>query len=143
MKKSELIQVIKEEHKYIKNLLEEKGRIESLLSEKAEIEKKLDEINAAENSIVESDEVDETTGLGQGVNRRASHKGEAGSKLKKEEELEEMSGLSKTTSNVAGADTTNPVYKNRKKRGYVNEEKVLRTIIKNQLLETYGLKKNP
>jgi len=96
MKKSELIQMIKEEHKYIKNLLEQKERIENLLKEKAEIEKQLDEIECSENPEDGAPEVDETIGKGLGVNRRASHQGEAGERLKVEEEKIQESAIRKT-----------------------------------------------
>jgi len=144
MKKSELIQIIKEEHKYIKNLLEQKGRIENLLKEKEEIEKQLNEIDAAENPEDGAADCDETTaiGLGKNIEHSAGHEGKTGTNLKKEEDIDEMSGLSHSASNAVGANTTNPIYKNRKKRGYVNEEEEkLRKLIKTQLYESYGLKK--
>jgi len=131
MKKSELKNIILQEAIYIKNLVQEKKKIEEAL-------KKLEKETPFEE---DEKEMDETTGKGQGVNRRASHKGEIGATLKKEEELEEISGLSQTVSHQVGKDTTNPVYKSRKKRGYVKEEQVVRDFVKKLLYESYKIEK--
>ena len=95
MNKKELIEEILQEAIYIKNLFEEKKQIEKDL-------KKLED---------DGEEIDETTGLGLGVNNRASHKGEIGKKLKKDEskELQEMA--------------------------------LLRKVIRKQLMESYDVKK--
>ena len=129
MKKEDLKKIIFEEAVYVKNLIEEKKKIEKKL-------KKFEDDTSCDES-----EIEETTGKGQGVNRRASHKGEIGKKLKKEEEIDEMTGVSQTASRQAGKNTTNPVYKKRKEKGYVKEEKIVRDFIKNLLYESYGLKK--
>lgn len=137
MKKSELKNIILQEAIYIKNLVEEKKQIEETL-------KKIEEGAPFEEEGKEEEgkEVEETTGKGLGVQHRASHKGELGKRLKVEDELEEMSGLSQTASHQVGKDTTNPVYKSRKKRGYVNEEeKAVRDFVRKQLYESYGIKK--
>lgn len=80
-------------------------------------------------------EMDETTGKSHTVNKRASHKGEIGKTLKKESEIEEMTGVSQTSSRQTGKNTTNPVYKSRNKRNQINESQILRALIKNSLLE--------
>lgn len=129
MKKEDLKKIILEEAIYIKNLIEEKKKIESKL-------KKI-----KDDDYFDESEIEETTGKGQGVNRRASHKGEIGKKLKKEGEIDEVSGVSQTASRQAGKNTTNPVYKKRKERSQIKEEKIVRNFVKNFLYESYGLKK--
>ena len=123
MTKSELKALILKEAIYIKNLVEEKVKIQKTLKEM-------------------EGEVDETTGKGLGVQHRASHKGEVGKQLKVEdnaEEMDEMMGLGKSVSHQVGKNTTNPVYKSREKRGYVNEdEQKIRSFVKTLLKETYA-----
>jgi len=92
MNKNEIKDMILQEAKYIK----------SLLTEKKELEKKIEEIENDKNENIskstslttkkstpqrlkKSKEIEETTGKGQGVNRRASHKGKSGENLKLEE----------------------------------------------------------
>ena len=84
MKKEELKNIILEEAIYIKNLIEEKKKIENFLKEKNQL-KKSNEKN--------EEEIEETTGKGLGVNRRASHLGKIGNKLKKEEKISENKKL--------------------------------------------------
>jgi hypothetical protein len=127
MKKEDLKKIIFEEAVYVKNLIEEKKKIENKL-------KKIEDGASCDES-----EIEETTGKGQGVNRRASHKGDVGKKLKKEGEIDEISGVSQTASRQAGKNTTNPVYKKRKEKGQIKEEKIVRTFVKNMLYETYQI----
>lgn len=122
MKKEELKSIILEEAKNIKKLIEEKK----------EIEKSLEKLNK-DNEC----EIEETTGKGHGINRRASHKGEIGKTLKKEEEVTEMIGNSHTASHKAGKKTTNPVYKKRREKKQINEEVILRNFVKKMLYKQY------
>ena len=175
--KKNLKQIVKEEYKYIKNLIEERRKIQEELQSSFGVDDAPfgDDFEAASRGVeagIPSEEkyskedlqswfnedpegfmsfiqeptgeVDETTGLGLGVQHRASHKGEAGGHLELEDELDEMMTLSKGNS-LGKTQTTNPLHLSRVRRGYsidsVNEGAKLRAFIKNQLLETYGLKK--
>lgn len=77
----------------------------------------------------EENNVEETTGKGLSVNHRASHKGKIGNKLKKEDEIKEMSGLSKTVTHQSGNKTTN----------IVSNEKIVREHVRKMLHNSYLL----
>ncbi len=135
MKKSKLIQIIKEEQKYIKNLVEEKRKIEGLLKEKAEIEERLTEIDAAINPQDGAADCDETTaiGLGKNIEHSAGH----------EEELDETMSTAMNAVGQRGAarrqDTMEKIGIRDESKKEINE---VRNIVKNQLFELCGFKNN-
>ena len=162
MKKQEIRNMILEEATYIKNLLNEKKSVEKQLSkilneefppmgmddspfnEPEDLERVDRETQydiTPEKDTYTKDELkqwfaEDPEGLLSFIQGESDEEfgGESN------EELDEMMGLSHSTSNQAGSETTNPIFKSREERGYVNEEKALRKAIRNQLYESYKIK---
>jgi hypothetical protein len=166
MKKQELKKIILEEVKYVQNLLKEKKDIENRLNNfnDDDFENFFDTYDDAFNGLnhghtdklggtsskdfwtdnrkekefnnMTNDEIEEITGKGQAVNRRSSHKGEIGRSLKKEEDVNEMNGIGSAPSKCVSKNTTNPVYKRREEKGYIQESD-LEKMVKNILTKKY------
>ena len=162
MKKQEIRNMILEEATYIKNLLNEKKSIEKQLSkvlneefppmgmedgpfsEPEDLERLDRETQydiTPEKDTYTKEELkqwfeEDPEGLLSFIQGESDE--EFGGEF--DEELDEMMGVGNVPSRRAGAETTNPIYKSREERGYVNEEKNLRKAIRNQLYESYKIK---